>query len=398
MDTNLALPPTKHLDSVEKNELMTRVKQIRADFRGVLGEKAVINIKRWLPGVTKSDDKLEPTDDYAKAMFGGEYKPKHKKTADYCRTAAFKQAHSIMSVFERKNTLEDLARRSKASLHSMYSVRSLDDLDRKRTMEELGNIISLSNLFATSPKATQHEQSEDKNESCSITFSESPQPGKNDEEKGNGGGETQSKASRSKQARKGNDGHSGAGHGGRAGGAGAVPVSSDVINIESHFEQDEGDKHRDESYMSYIYGDEDSQTHKLPEYSADHIVEPMHFEPKLAELAENDENEKFGMDTLETSDQETDESKSDGAQETSNKTLVSIDTPDTGNSNIDMDLVNKQHSSSSKLTIKIYPPALQAVASRSPPASDMETPPALQAVASKSPPVSDMETPDAFMD
>merc|ERR1719229_1927105 len=182
MDTTLALPPTKHLDSSEKQTLLKRVKIIRSELRDSLGEKAVINIKRWLPGVTKSDDELEPTDDYIKSMFGktDSFKPKHKKTAEYCRTKAFKQAHSIMSVFERKNTLEDLARRSKASLHSMHSMRSMSDLDRKNTMEELGKIVSLTNLFdaVSSPRSTNKLLNNfAENKEDSLSFSESPQPG-----------------------------------------------------------------------------------------------------------------------------------------------------------------------------------------------------------------------------
>eukprot|EP01084_Bolivina_argentea_P307611 531724_1 len=241
MDTKLALPPTKHLDAVEKSSLKDRVKSIRNDLREALGEKAVINIKRWLPGVTKSDDELEPTDDYVKAMFGGEsFRPKHKKTAEYCRTAAFKQAHSIMSVFERKNTLQDLARRSKASLHSMHSMRSMSDLDRKATMEELGKIVSLTNLWGDNPTSPRsNKTNDDNNDENSLSFSGS--------------------------------GFNGA----SAGGAGAVPVSNDIINLYSHF--DEGNNttnnnnnnthnnnntnnnnKRDESYTSYICGDEDS--------------------------------------------------------------------------------------------------------------------------------------------
>eukprot|EP01083_Nonionella_stella_P186239 681308_1 len=391
MDTKLALPPTKHLDAVEKSSLKDRVKSIRNDLREALGEKAVINIKRWLPGVTKSDDELEPTDDYVKAMFGGEsFRPKHKKTAEYCRTAAFKQAHSIMSVFERKNTLQDLARRSKASLHSMHSMRSMSDLDRKATMEELGKIVSLTNLWGDNPTSPRSNKTNDmdNDDDHSLSFSDSPQPG---------------------HGNKKSNPISGSGfNGASAGGAGAVPVSNDIINLYSHF--DEGNNttnnnnnnthnnnnnnntnnKRDESYMSYIYGDEDSEHHKLPEYSNEHLQEQIHFEPKLPELIENDNEEKFHMNDAETSDQETDDSKNNNHKyhhehHETNQTLISIDTPDTNtidtphtnNSNIDMDLVNnvmnmneQNNSTSSKLTIKIYPPALQAVASRSPVESD----------------------------
>merc|ERR1712039_90025 len=145
-DMETALPPSRHLDAHEKSVLLDRVKVIRAELRDALGEAAVISIKRWLPGVTKKDDELDPTDAYHKSMFGGDYKPKTKKTPEYCRQSAFKQAHSMISVFERRNTLEDLARKSKASIHSMHS-RQMSEVDRERTMKELGNLQSLSNLL-----------------------------------------------------------------------------------------------------------------------------------------------------------------------------------------------------------------------------------------------------------
>merc|ERR1712204_107115 len=96
-------------------------------------------------------------------------------------------------------------------------------------------------------------------------------------------------------------GHSGQGNLGQtgAGGAGALPASSDIINIvNSHFNGDEEDveaqqnKKREASHMSYIYADEDSQHHKLPEYSMDQaeMANANHFEPKLPNLAENEEN------------------------------------------------------------------------------------------------------------
>ena len=50
MDQNLALPPTKHINLEQKLKLKDRVKDIRTSFKECLGDKAVINIKRWLPG------------------------------------------------------------------------------------------------------------------------------------------------------------------------------------------------------------------------------------------------------------------------------------------------------------------------------------------------------------
>jgi len=283
-DMDTALPPTKHLDGHEKSVLLARVKVIRAELRDALGESAVISVKRWLPGVTKKDDQLDPTDAYHKSMFGGDYKPKHKKTAEYCRQSAFKQANSMISVFERRNTLEDLARKSKASIQSMYHNRTMSDVDRERTMKELGNLQSLSNLLVAaemqdmarggdsddSVSANGHERKETKNQKLHRQLSQ----------------------------------HISFGCGGfddaSAGGAGAVPVTSDIINIvHSHFEEEETlDQHQNEtSHMSYIYGQEESRQHAghLPEYSHQPNM------PDLDEDAENDNDVVMGT-TAQTGD------------------------------------------------------------------------------------------------
>eukprot|EP00484_Ammonia_sp_Unknown_P008699 CAMPEP_0197079908 /NCGR_PEP_ID=MMETSP1384-20130603/213862_1 /TAXON_ID=29189 /ORGANISM="Ammonia sp." /LENGTH=773 /DNA_ID=CAMNT_0042518789 /DNA_START=52 /DNA_END=2373 /DNA_ORIENTATION=- len=252
------LPPTKHLDAAEKKLLKQRVKTIRAELRECLGENAVINVKRWLPGVTKSDDELDPTDNYTKAMFGGEYKPKHKKSAEYCRKQAFKQAHSMISGLERRDTLEDIARRSRADLDNM------SDFDQAATLRELGKLQSLSNLWdaVDSPRTP----------GSKVSFG-------GDSPDGNAATSTRD-----------------------------FPTT---VQPSAPHEADFKNKTRDESYMSYIYGEEDSQN-KLAEYSNEHQNETVHFEPKLPGLQEDDPQ---------------------------------------GNSG---------------LTIKIYPPALEAVASRSP--------------------------------
>jgi hypothetical protein len=402
-DMETALPPTKHLNELEKTILMDRVKLIRAQFKDALGENAVVSIKRWLPGVTKSDDELDPTDAYHQSMFGGEYKPKHKKTAEYCRQRAFKQAHSMISIFERKSTLEDLARKSKASLHSMYSTRTLS-MDREKTMAELGKLQSLTNLLAqTTPGANKNYDRRDdsENHDASLTFSDQPEP------------ENEHNKTHTVELKEDpNQNVMGMGYFGQtgAGGAGALPISDDLINIvHSHFEDedtDENDQHKsDESHMSYIYGDEDSQHHKLPEYSVEgsNVAQAGGFQPMLAPCPEDEQ--KF--DGAETSDQETSRSrsKSDSTKPTNNesnthKTLVSMETPPTGHSgDIDglivsgitgdsssdfnhkpqqthtvVDSTSFSDQNLNKLTIKIYPPALQAVASRSPQESDQQSP------------------------
>merc|ERR1712154_534451 len=248
-----------------------------------LGESAVISVKRWLPGVTKKDDELDPTDAYHKSMFGGDYKPKHKKTAEYCRQSAFKQAHSMISVFERRNTLEDLARKSKDTIQSIYHNRTMSDMDRSKAMKELGNLQSLSNLLVA---AEQQENNND--DEMSVTASQ-----------------VQKKETKAQKLHRQLSQHISYGSGGfedaGAGGAGALPVSTDIINIvDSHFndEEDTIDQHKgkDESHMSYIYGQEESQQHHLPEYSVDHRNQQPHL-PGLDENNENDDVVAMGMGT-----------------------------------------------------------------------------------------------------
>merc|ERR1719297_291197 len=345
-DMDTALPPTKHLDAHEKSVLLARVKVIRAELRDALGEAAVISIKRWLPGVTKKDDQLDPTDAYQKSMFGGDYKPKHKKTAEYCRQSAYKQAHSMISVFERRNTLEDLARKSKASLHSMYSEdagdnggngrgRTMSDADRRhKTLTELGNLQSLSNLLAaTSPKGGNSDK---------VSFDD-----ENDADK---------PIPKIIRQLSGHDvAASGAGNFGQtgAGGAGALPASSDIINIvNSHFteeSEDKANKKREASHMSYIYADEESQHHKLPEYSMDQqeMANANHFEPKLPNLDE-DREASHASTTYQT-------------ESHTKHTVI-----DVSMDQFEADKNESQKSPKNKMVIKIYPPSLQAVASKSP--------------------------------
>merc|ERR1719411_946039 len=118
-DKQAVLPPTRYLNDSEKKLLMERVKQIRDGLVEALGEKAVVNVRRWLPGVKKTDDKLAATDEYKKAMFGGEFKPVISKSAEYCRKEAFKQAHSIMSAMTRKHTMDEMKRVSSRVLPGM---------------------------------------------------------------------------------------------------------------------------------------------------------------------------------------------------------------------------------------------------------------------------------------
>merc|ERR1712154_237271 len=280
-------------------------------------------------------------------MFGGDYKPKTKKTPEYCRQSAFKQAHSMISVFERRNTLEDLARKSKASLHSMYSEddsggrgRGMSDADRRhKTLTELGNLQSLSNLLAaTSPKAGDDKFSFDDGDDA-----DKPIPKIIRQLSGHDVGAASSGA--------GNFGQTG------AGGAGALPASSDIINIvNSHFNEESEDKannkkNREASHMSYIYADEESQHHKLPEYSMDQAEMDAnanhHFEPKLPNLDE-DREASHASTTYQT-------------ESHTKHTVI-----DVSMDQFEVDQNEQQKSPKNKMVIKIYPPSLQAVASKSP--------------------------------
>merc|ERR1719283_613029 len=250
-DLSVCLPPTRHLDAKEKESLLARVQAIRTELAQTLGDGAVISIKRWLPGVTKTDDTLDAADNYTKSMFVGDFKPKlaKRKTAEYCRTAAFKQAHSIMSVMQRKATLEDLKRVSSKRLPG------LSELDRQTSLKMLAEAGANNESSMTRPA--------------------------NDEKP-----------------------------------FGALPITDGTINISPHLAQRADDESC--THMSYIYGDEDSQHHKLPDYSISHRTPKLvpaqgtpNFEPKMPRLEEEDGGDD-AMDTEEDFDDDDEAVEVDG--------------------------------------------------------------------------------------
>jgi len=291
-DLNVCLPPTRHLDESEKKNLLTRVQNIRAELSQTLGDGAVISIKRWLPGVTKTDDTLDAADNYTKSMFGGDFKPKlaKRKTAEYCRTAAFKQAHSIMSVMQRKATLEDLKRVSSKRLPGLSEMERQTSL--KMLQEAGSNNDNLNESSMTKP-------------------------------------------------------------------FGALPVTDGTIDIANFNKGGAGD---DESctHMSYIYGDEDSQHHKLPDYSISHRTPKLvpaqgtpNFEPKMPKLEEED----GGDDAMDT-DEDFDDIGDDDAVE-----IDGLKGNTTKGSSVGM----------ASLSINVVPagkPQMQTVASHSPVGDD----------------------------
>merc|ERR1712087_765284 len=90
---------------------------------------------------------------------------------------------------------------------------------------------------------------------------------------------------------------------------GALPVTDGTINIAGgHFKA--GDDDVSCTHMSYIYGDEDSQHHKLPDYSISHRTPKLvpaqatpNFEPKMPVMMEEEHgDEDEAMDTDEDFD------------------------------------------------------------------------------------------------
>jgi len=209
------------------------------------------------------------------------------------------------------------------------------------TLTELGNLQSLSNLLAaTSPKAGGGGNS-DKFSFDDGDDADKPIPKIIRQMSGHDVGGASSGA--------GNFGQTG------AGGAGALPASSDIINIvNSHFNEgseDNANKKREASHMSYIYADEESQHHKLPEYSMDQAEMDAnanhHFEPKLPNLDE-DREASHASTTYQT-------------ESHTKHTVI-----DVSMDQFEADKNEQQKSPKNKMVIKIYPPSLQAVASKSP--------------------------------
>merc|ERR1712048_1557467 len=158
----------------------------------------------------------------------------------------------------------------------MYHNRTMSDMDREKAMKELGNLQSLSNLLVAAEKQENGHNDAD----LSVTASQ-----------------VQKKETKTQRLHRQLSQHISYGSGGfedaGAGGAGALPVSTDIINIvHSHFDEEEDtvDRHKakDESHMSYIYGQEESQQHHLPEYSVDNRNQSQL--PGLDENNENDDN------------------------------------------------------------------------------------------------------------
>ena len=249
MDTELLLPPTKHLAEGQKQRLNDKVSVIRSSLRQVLGQKSVINIKRWLPGVLKREDTMDKTD----KMFG-EHVVKKVHSPSYCRRAAFKQAHLIMS--SRDLRIEKVEESGNGrNFLKPERVHTLSSRTRKRhSASELGLAQVIEARTAPKPQLsvpgpgpmakTQSVPTESVEHQLKVTAIHLLR---------------QLSAPENASV---NHSYTGTGHGGQGKGAGALPFTNNMINIHDHFEED------DEDSCSYIYGDEDAEHHTLPSYES----------------------------------------------------------------------------------------------------------------------------------
>merc|ERR1712154_606143 len=127
-----------------------------------------------------------------------------------------------------------------------------------------------------------------------------------------------------------------------------------------------GNKKRDASHMSYIYGDDESHHHKLPEYSADNteMNNAAHFEPKLPNLAEDEEASHHEA------------SRASTTYQTESHTKHTVIDVSLDQAQFEMNEAKAKEAKSTsprnKMVIKIYPPSLQAVASKSPSGQDQQ--------------------------
>eukprot|EP01084_Bolivina_argentea_P251500 421825_1 len=290
MDTELLLPPTMHLSSTDKKQLKNKVKQIRKYLKQVLGNKSIIIIKRWLPGVLAQDDQLDKKD-----LLFGQKIPKTIRRPSYCRREAFKQAHSIMSSldwdYETEINKKEINKNNKPL--SPLKDRVNSNSNHKSSVENENNNITA--IIAQNPSTSlKHSQSDyyqnEFNDENNINMNEFPiKPSKIQK--------TKSMPNKPKSPKKSNhvrfnqiklirqfsdpkEYHTGMGHGGKAGGAGALPFTNKIINIHDHFQPSDNDRDSNhagdmspepiepdsDASISLIYGDEDAYHHKLPQY------------------------------------------------------------------------------------------------------------------------------------
>eukprot|EP00486_Rosalina_sp_Unknown_P013172 CAMPEP_0201592138 /NCGR_PEP_ID=MMETSP0190_2-20130828/190111_1 /ASSEMBLY_ACC=CAM_ASM_000263 /TAXON_ID=37353 /ORGANISM="Rosalina sp." /LENGTH=411 /DNA_ID=CAMNT_0048050763 /DNA_START=395 /DNA_END=1630 /DNA_ORIENTATION=- len=266
MDQNLVLPPTKHITLEDKIKLKDRVKDIRHTLKEALGDKAIINIKRWLPGVLKNEDTVDKKD-----AFFGQHVPKTPRRPSYCRREAFKQAHSIMSSFDwdYQKELEKQQKKATKKTPSLFGETPTLIEINSNSKQPVGNNThnnyrAHANTLPAAPSAMKEAQSVPaipsamaKKLPAKVHFHRV---------------QLVRHLSQPDYDRM----HSGAGHGGQAKGAGALPFTNKMINIHDHFDEDlnEEEEERspsprdqnDEDSTSYIYGDEDADHHKLPQY------------------------------------------------------------------------------------------------------------------------------------
>merc|ERR1719499_1703867 len=124
-DSETKLPPTRHLKPKQRQLLKDRVKEIRAELDEVLGGKAQISIKRWLPGVRKNEDC-----DAAHTR---------RPSAEHDPQDAFKQAQLIMQNFEREQIEAGIGGKSEGNITDDITTPTAKDADIEAPSSRLMN-------------------------------------------------------------------------------------------------------------------------------------------------------------------------------------------------------------------------------------------------------------------
>eukprot|EP01084_Bolivina_argentea_P042451 78260_1 len=268
-DHNVLLPPTKHLSEIQNNELRDRVKMIRMKLRSILGDKAIINIKRWLPGVLKDDDKVDKSD-----LVFGQHVPKTLRRASYCRREAFKQAHSIMSSV-------DLTFNQQITIPTMTPQRDIPRTPSDPFLMENERVVSTPDIVTASNPFPVPAQPMTRAKSDGIQIKPPAH-------------HLLKLRYRTSDPELFGGTHSGAGHGGQAKGVGALPWTNATINIHDHWDEQQARYRRPSQFIreqgsddevSYLYGDEDAEHHKLPMYTHPDVRRPKAY--SLGDLADN---------------------------------------------------------------------------------------------------------------
>eukprot|EP00484_Ammonia_sp_Unknown_P000784 CAMPEP_0197021680 /NCGR_PEP_ID=MMETSP1384-20130603/2627_1 /TAXON_ID=29189 /ORGANISM="Ammonia sp." /LENGTH=1130 /DNA_ID=CAMNT_0042449567 /DNA_START=117 /DNA_END=3509 /DNA_ORIENTATION=- len=170
LDKTLSLPPTKRLGKLDEKKLQQRYKEIKRSLKETMGDPHTsVDVMRWLPGVRRNDDIQSPVKGAGDAA-AGETKKKKKRTATYCRKAAYRQARLaldneaarsssyLVSGISRIRTNHDAMNRDKFTYHGGIHTEQ-DDLIAMAFIDTLTSLQeSLSPANRSSPTGSNDKE------------------------------------------------------------------------------------------------------------------------------------------------------------------------------------------------------------------------------------------------